>query len=198
MTVVIQAILRFTAVMLAAFCLSGAVAFGYGDDDEGYDDSHGEYGALSSDPVEDLLNQDFGHDAGAHEDGDFSFEGSPIDYKRFDRTPGNEAIVIQKGEGNYLDARQKGEDNLLVSVQTSFGGNNFAEIVQSGNYNESALLQYGDTNFYDLKQNGNNNVSIATQYGSGNAFEHVQNGDNLGFAVTQYGGSAISVTQTGN
>ncbi|MGB3627171.1 MAG: hypothetical protein WA989_15170 [Henriciella sp.] len=194
MTAVLQIMSRFAAVILATFCLSGAVAFGHGGDDDGHD----EYAALSGDPIADLLNQDFSEGAGDGENGEFSYEGSPIDYKKFDTTPGNEAVVIQRGDDNAMTALQDGEDNLIVSVQESFGGNNFADIIQSGNYNESALLQYGDTNFYDLEQNGNNNVSMATQYGSGNVFEHVQNGDNMGFAITQYGGSAVSVTQTGN
>lgn len=192
MTAMMQSISRFVAVMLASFCLTGAVAFGHGGDDEG----PGEYAALSGDPLEDLLNQDFSAGANGGENGDFSFEGSPIDYKKFDTGPGNEAVVIQKGDDNFVDIEQNGEDNLFVSVQESLGGNNFAEIVQSGNHNESVLLQYGDTNLYDLKQNGDNNVSQATQYGSGNIFEHVQNGDNLGFAITQYGGSAITVKQS--
>ncbi|MEM5517219.1 hypothetical protein WNY37_09675 [Henriciella sp. AS95] len=184
-------LVRYVAMSLTAFILSGAVAMGHeGDGESRRSDAGGEYEALNRDPYKDLTGSDL-------KDGAISFDVSPIDNDRLYDGPGNNVVIVQKGNANTVTVRQDGENNLLMSSQSSFRGGNVAEVVQSGNLNSSTLLQYGDDNLYALQQTGNDNWSAATQYGDGNVFEHIQTGDRLGFAITQYGESAIKVTQSG-
>lgn len=182
-----QTIVRFAAVALSAWAVSGAVALA---------DGSSEYQALSGDPLRSI----YGHDDDDHDGDDVSFSGSGSSGSAeiFELGPNNTAIVVQKGDaGNRLELVQSGEGNVLFSQQTSFSDDNRAEISQTGLGNSSILVQYGDDNRYELEQTGESNLSVATQFGHDNKFEHVQNGDNLGIAVTQYGDSAIKITQTG-
>ena len=178
LTAATQGLIRFAAVTLSAWAVSGAVAFADGSSPSPQSEDYSEYDALSSDPVQTLFATT----------GPGSASLGPV----------NNAILLQSGRhGNRAEIEQSGEANLVLSAQTSFHDENRAEIVQSGEANKAILLQYGDDNRYELLQAGNNNLSAATQYGDDNRFEHVQTGNNLGFIVTQYGDSTIKVTQSG-
>ncbi len=186
LTAATQVFVRFAAVALSAWAVSGAVALA---------DGSSEYEILSGDPLQSIYGEhdddDHGHDHGG--DG-----VSPGSFESIELGSNNNAIVIQKGSaGNRLEVVQSGEGNYLFSHQTALSDDNRAEISQSGGHNASILIQYGGDNRYELEQSGENNLSQATQFGNDNRFEHTQNGDNLGIAVTQYGDSTIKITQTG-
>ncbi|WP_300392624.1 hypothetical protein [Henriciella sp.] len=172
MTAAIQGVIRFAAVAISAWAVSGAVALA---------DGSSEYESLNSDPLEAMFGGN-----------------SDVDASEIELGSGNNVVVVQKGTtGNRIEIDQSGAGNLVIAAQTSLHTDNRAEIVQSGESNASVLAQYGSDNEYELLQTGNHNVSAAAQFGDNNRFEHVQNGDNLGFAVTQYGNSTIKVTQSG-
>ena len=173
MKTITQSLIRFAAIAIASFTVSGAFALAQGAS---------EFDTLSSDPL-----------------ADFFADEEDIDTSGMTLGANNNAVIVQRGQaGNHLELEQDGDRNLMISSQKSYADANRARAVQAGNENMSFLRQYGDNNEYDLLQTGDKNVSAATQYGDNNTFEHVQNGNNLGFAVTQYGDSAIKVTQTGN
>lgn len=183
LTAATQTFVRFAAVTLSAWAVSGAVALA---------DGSSEYSALSGDPYEALFDHDHDHD---HDDDDYDHHDD--DHELTGGGLNNTAVIVQQGNGNRIELTQFGENNLMTSTQIASTDGNRAEIAQTGNDNQGILLQNGDDNEYELSQNGNNNLSSATQHGEDNRFEHLQTGDNLGFVVTQYGESSIRVTQTG-
>lgn len=183
-----QRFVRFAAMTLSAWAVSGAIALA---------DGPSEYGNLSSDPWD-----EFEHENDEHGNGEDRFDIDHADWdaeaEGIELGPNNNAFVRQEGS-NSLELVQAGSGNILMSTQISplGAGRNYADILQAGNDNKASLYQDGTGNEYGLEQTGDSNISIARQYGDDNSFQHTQTGDNLGFAITQYGGSAIVVTQTG-
>lgn len=177
LTAATQTVIRFAAVAISVWVVSGAIAFADGSYDS---ETESEYEALTSDPFESL------------------YSGTTANSLSTQIGSGNSAIIVQVGdEGNELDGIQSGERNTMLVTQVSVFDRNRAEIEQYGNNNLSSLYQEGGDNEYELTQVGDRNMSEAVQYGDDNRFEHVQNGSNLGFSITQYGDSSIKVTQTG-
>ncbi|TDO05142.1 hypothetical protein [Sunxiuqinia elliptica] len=99
----------------------------------------------------------------------------------------NEAIQIMEGQGfagaieiQFERERiwQTGDNNYAHQLQTDDllpGGINYAEVKQTGDWNESWQTQSGMNNDSRVTQNGDSNWSVTTQFGNDNVVVVQQN-----------------------